>query len=140
MLTGSDHIDAERAFTRVVRKRRRASVIGWLVHGEGRRQLRVYDVASPQRGAAPGGVQALPLAVIVGTVEPSCARHFDGEFRPSSSARARWKRIWIAEQRGAPLPPISVVTVTDGFALRDGHHRVSVARARGAATIDATIE
>ena len=30
------------------------------------------------------------------------------------------------------LPPISVVQVGDAYAIRDGHHRVSVARARGA--------
>jgi ParB-like chromosome segregation protein Spo0J len=38
------------------------------------------------------------------------------------------------------LPPISVVRVGDGYAVRDGHHRVSVARARGAETIDATVD
>ena len=38
------------------------------------------------------------------------------------------------------LPPISVVAIGDAYAIRDGHHRVSVARARGALTIDATVE
>ena len=38
------------------------------------------------------------------------------------------------------LPPISVVAVGDGYAVLDGHHRVSVARARGAVAIDATVE
>jgi ParB-like chromosome segregation protein Spo0J len=33
-----------------------------------------------------------------------------------------------------------VVQVGDTYAVRDGHHRVSVARARGAATIDAIVE
>jgi ParB-like chromosome segregation protein Spo0J len=46
----------------------------------------------------------------------------------------------MAEQRGAVLPPISVVPTDGGYAVRDGHHRVSVARARGAATIDAEVE
>ena len=45
----------------------------------------------------------------------------------------------MAEQRGTPLPPISVVPVGDAYAIRDGHHRVSVARARGALTIDAIV-
>jgi hypothetical protein len=54
--------------------------------------------------------------------------------------RTRWERIWIAEERGIPLPPISVVPVGDRYAVRDGHHRVSVARARGAIAIDATID
>jgi ParB-like chromosome segregation protein Spo0J len=31
------------------------------------------------------------------------------------------------------------VRVGDGYAVADGHHRVSVARARGALEIDATI-
>jgi ParB-like chromosome segregation protein Spo0J len=48
--------------------------------------------------------------------------------------------VWIAEQRGAVLPPISVVPTDGGYAVRDGHHRVSVAKARGATTIDALIE
>jgi ParB-like chromosome segregation protein Spo0J len=38
------------------------------------------------------------------------------------------------------LPPISVVRVGDRYAVRDGHHRVSVAKARGAVTIDATVD
>ena len=45
----------------------------------------------------------------------------------------------MAEQRGTLLPPISVVAVGDAYAIRDGHHRVSVARARGALTIDAIV-
>jgi ParB-like chromosome segregation protein Spo0J len=48
--------------------------------------------------------------------------------------------VWVAEQRGQALPPISVARVGDAYAVRDGHHRVSVARARGALTIDATLD
>jgi hypothetical protein len=46
----------------------------------------------------------------------------------------------MAEQRGAGLPPVSVVPIGDSYALRDGHHRVSVARARGAIAIDAQLD
>jgi ParB-like chromosome segregation protein Spo0J len=45
--------------------------------------------------------------------------------------------VWLAAHRGETLPPISVIRVGDRYAVRDGHHRVSVARALGAATIDA---
>jgi hypothetical protein len=48
--------------------------------------------------------------------------------------------VWLAEHQGRPLPPISVLRAGDGYVLRDGHHRVSVARARGALTIDATVD
>jgi hypothetical protein len=47
--------------------------------------------------------------------------------------------VWLAEHRGAVLPPILVVPVGDAYALRDGHHCVSVARARGALTITAIV-
>ena len=48
--------------------------------------------------------------------------------------------MWVGEHTGAGLPPIDVVQVGDGgYAIRDGHHRVSVARARGAVTIDAVV-
>ena len=47
--------------------------------------------------------------------------------------------MWLAEARGAVLPPISVVPAAGGYAVRDGHHRVSVALARGALTIDADV-
>jgi hypothetical protein len=126
LMTGSDSIDAERAFSRLARERRRAAML--------RRLLR--------RPACLGRLAVfseIPLGAIQGTVEPSRARMFDGDFRPAAAARTRWERVWVAEQRGQALPPISVTRVGDAYAVRDGHHRVSVARARGALTIDATI-
>ena len=60
--------------------------------------------------------------------------------RPLPAARPRWQRIYAAEQSGEVLPPISVTAVADGYAIRDGHHRVSVAKARGAETITALID
>jgi hypothetical protein len=140
LLTGSPQIDAERAFARALRKRRRAGLLGRL-----RRactQLPVYDERRLARRVRGGGrrIREIPLGAISGTVEPTRAKLFDGEFRPAAPARSRWQRVWLAEHRGAVLPPISVVPVGDGYAIRDGHHRVSVARARGALTIDATVE
>jgi hypothetical protein len=85
-------------------------------------------------------VRVIPLAAIAGTVEPSRAKLFDSAFRPKAGARCRWLRLWLAEHRGAVLPPISVVRVGNAYAVRDGHHRVSVARARGALAIDAAVE
>ena len=55
-------------------------------------------------------------------------------------SRARWERLWLAELRGVVLPPISVIAVGGAYVLRDGHHRVSVALARGAVAIDAAID
>jgi hypothetical protein len=58
--------------------------------------------------------------------EPS--RRLDSGFRPAPSTRARWQRVWLAESRGTVLTPISVVQVGGAYAIRDGHHRVSVAK------------
>jgi ParB-like nuclease domain len=133
--TGAAMIDAEHAFIRArrsarLRRLRRARV-----------QLPVYERAAAAGAAAARGIREIPLEAISGTLEPSRGRQFDDAFRPlRASARTRWERIWIAEERGALLPPIAVVPVRGGgYAVRDGHHRVSVARARGAVAIDATV-
>ena len=141
-MTGSPAIDAERAFSREARARRLAAMLRRL-RGQpaacGR--LCVYDERAVRGGATIGrGVREVPLAAICGTVEPSRAKLFDPCFRPAAPARGRWQRVWLAEHRGTVLPPISVVQVGDEYAVRDGHHRVSVARARGALTIDAVVE
>jgi hypothetical protein len=130
--TGGALIDAESAFIRArrgarLRRLRRARV-----------QLPVYTSAHPVTGV--GGVREIPLDAIRGTLEPSRATQFDGCFAPlRASARRRWESVWVAEEKGVRLPPISVVPVRDGYAVRDGHHRVSVARARGAIAIDASL-
>ena len=102
-------------------------------------QLAIYDAHRPHRSVARHGPTDIPLDAIRGTLEPHRAAHFDRDFRPSAPARSRWLRVWLAEQRGAVLPPISVASVGDAYAIRDGHHRVSVARARGALTISAVV-
>ncbi len=139
--TGSPLIDAERAFVRAARARRRASIARRLRRAPAScSQLPVYDERQIARSAGRRGIREIPLAEIRGTTEPARASLFDGDFRPARAARSRWQRLWLAEVRGAVLPPISVVPVGDGYAVRDGHHRVSVARARGALTIDATLD
>ena len=140
--TGSGPIDAERAFRRVSRARRRANLMRRLRRYPSEcGELPVFDERALARArSGRPGIAEIPLCSIVGTLEPSRAAQFDPEFRPAPIARPRWERIWLAERAGSLLPPISVVPVDDGFVLRDGHHRVSVARARGAATIDATVD
>jgi hypothetical protein len=140
LLTGYPQMDAERAFAREVRARRLASLMRRLRRGSAARGLTVYDELGLPRSGRRTVVRAIPLDAIGGTVEPSRAKLFDGRFRPTPAARSRWQRLWLAEHRGAVLPPISVVRVGDEYAVRDGHHRVSVARARGALTIDAAVE
>jgi hypothetical protein len=84
------------------------------------------------------GVQVIPLDSIVGTVDRGRGE-FDRDFRPSADVRARWERIAAARRRGEAMPPIDVYRVGDLHFVKDGHHRVSVARAHGATDIDARV-
>ena len=78
------------------------------------------------------GVQLIPLDSIVGSVDRT--RDFDRRFRPTTQrVRPRWERIALARRRGESFPPIEVYRVGDAHFVRDGHHRVSVARLREAA-------
>jgi len=84
------------------------------------------------------GLQAVALDTIVGTVDRG--KEFDRKFRPTSSqVRGRWERMANAMRRGESIPPVDLYRVGDVHFVRDGHHRVSVARALGRADIDAHV-
>src|SRR4051795_10606319 len=89
-------------------------------------------------GQVDRGLQVVPLDAIVGTVDR--AADFDRGFRPTTTRlRSRWERIAAAQRRGEPLPPVSLFKVGDLYFVRDGHHRVSVAKSLGRADIDAYV-
>jgi hypothetical protein len=84
------------------------------------------------------GLQTIPLDSVVGTVDRT--RDFDRGFRPTTPrVRGRWQRIAAAQRRGEAFPPISVYRIGDLHFVRDGHHRVSVAKALGRTEIDAYV-
>jgi hypothetical protein len=135
-------IEAEKAFGRAARARRRglmACRVG-LRRACGCGALAIHHGIPARAGAAaPTGVREIDVDAIGATVEPNRAGQFDGAFRPMPPTRDRWTRVWMAAERGVTLPPISVVQVGDGYAVRDGHHRVSVAKARGLVSISAVV-
>lgn len=84
------------------------------------------------------GIVSIALETIVGTVDRR--KEFDREFRPTSSrARARFERIAEASRRGVSMPPIDLLRIGELHFVRDGHHRVAVARAQGGDRIDAHV-
>jgi hypothetical protein len=90
------------------------------------------------RGERRLGLQSVRLDTIVGTVDST--RDFDRRFRPTSGrVRERWERLALAQRRGEPIPPIDLYRVGDLHFVQDGHHRVSIAIATGATTIDAYV-
>jgi len=104
-------------------------------------ELLRYDEVVHQLGFASEqrlGMQVVPLDAIVGTLDRGC--QFDRRFRPlTARLRSRWEQIAAAMRRGEPLPPIDLVQIDGGYFVRDGHHRVSVARALGYKDIDAIV-
>jgi hypothetical protein len=84
------------------------------------------------------GLQSVEVDSIVGTVDRG--REFDRAFRPvSGRVRTRWERIAEAQRRGQSMPPVDLYRIGEVHFVRDGHHRVSVARALGLDSIDAYV-
>jgi hypothetical protein len=81
----------------------------------------------------------VPMCQIRGS-EGRCS-DFDRGFNPlQDHNRVRWLRVAAARQRGRSLPPVELVQVGDFYFVRDGHHRISVARALGYTTVEAAVQ
>jgi hypothetical protein len=84
------------------------------------------------------GNQSVPVRHIRGS--ESRAQDFDANFNPAQKKnRERWINIAQIILMGGYLPAIDLVKVGDTYFVRDGHHRVSVARAVGQHYIDAVV-
>jgi hypothetical protein len=132
-------MEADRAFRRMTRARRRATILVRLRRAGTLCGLTVFDETRRTGSTTGRGVHEIPLDAIKGTTEPNRAAQFDHDFRPTTHTRCRWLSVWHAFHCGATLPPISVVRFGDAYAIRDGHHRVSVAKALGAPSIRAVV-
>lgn len=84
------------------------------------------------------GIRQVPLDLIVGTLgRPG---EFNRAFLPRDEGlRDRWDRLRDLAEGPAGFPPIELYQVDQAYFVVDGHHRVSVARALGAPTIEAHV-
>ena len=83
------------------------------------------------------GLQEVPLAQIVGSV--GRYQDFTRTFLPRTDGlRERWAAVEDRVKEGG-LPPVELHKVGDAFFVRDGNHRVSIARAQDAADIEAFV-
>jgi hypothetical protein len=88
-------------------------------------------------GQSYAGVQAIPVARIVGSLDRTA--DFDRDFRPRRGlSRTRLQSLRAAFADG-PLPPIEVHEVGGAFFVADGHHRVALARERRMDYLDAEV-
>lgn len=84
------------------------------------------------------GMRVVPVSQIVGSMDRF--RDFDRTFLPrKKSTQGRWTRIDRAYYEDVRLPPIQLYKVGDIYFVKDGNHRVSVARERGIEFIDAEV-
>ena len=140
--TGLPSADAQYDFNRTRRRRALARLSARLrgEPGDVNHILPFEEVAQAlgQIGQRRLGQQVITLDSIVGTVDRS--REFDRRFRPTTQrVRPRWERIAVAQRRGEGMPPIDVYRIGDMHFVKDGHHRVSVARALGHKDINAYV-
>ena len=143
MSTGFPQEDAKSAFARERRRRALARIAARLRHepDDVSSMLPFEEVVAAlgRRAEHDLGVQTIPLDSIVGSVDRRVGE-FDREFRPvSPELRGRWERIAAARRRGEPMPPIDVYRIGELHFVKDGHHRVSVARAQGDIDIEARV-
>lgn len=84
------------------------------------------------------GIREIPLEKIVGSV--GRYRDFTATFLPKSNKmKERWSRVYAVAHSMEGPPPIELYKVGDAYFVRDGNHRVSVARELGAKSIEAHV-
>lgn len=92
---------------------------------------------SPE-GESYRGLQTVPINQIVGSMDRF--RDFNRAFFPRQRFTAgRWQNIDRAYYEDKQLPPIQLYKVGDVYFVKDGNHRVSVARGKGQEYIDAEV-
>lgn len=84
------------------------------------------------------GMKVIPINKIVGS--EGRYRDFDNQFFPKRSIiKERWEHVDEAVIKDIVLPPIKVYELGGLYFVRDGNHRVSVAKSKGVEFIDAEV-
>ncbi|HYN89337.1 MAG TPA: hypothetical protein VER55_12440 [Ardenticatenaceae bacterium] len=84
------------------------------------------------------GIHEVPLSQIRGSEGRSV--DFDAGFLPRQDhTRGRWMSVAVAYELEMALPPVELIQVGESYFVRDGHHRISVAKARGQTEIEARV-
>jgi len=139
--SGSPRVDAEGDFMRARRRQVLAALAARVRNDSDVGQPMSFDevvAALGRRAENYLGTKVIRLDAIVGSVDRE--RDFDRRFRPRSTrSRQRWERLARASRTGEEIPPIDVYQVGDYYFVRDGHHRVSVARSLGLKVIEAHV-
>lgn len=122
------------------RSRARYGKIKSILHGRSRRLVELEELIQDATIVSQYslGIQTVCIHRIQGTEGRN--NDFDCDFNPlKSNNRDRWINIASARLNEIGLPAIDLIQVGHDYYVRDGHHRISVARALGADFIDANV-
>jgi hypothetical protein len=108
-----------------------------------RKSSRLLDRAAVQCAACISsrhyaGHQSIPIGLIKGS--EGRMEDFDDTFYPRHERmRSRWLNVASLRLAGVALPPVELIHSGGIYFVRDGHHRISVAKALGEVYIDAEV-
>jgi len=84
------------------------------------------------------GMKAIDIQLIIGS--EGRYKDFNRTFLPKKEfIRNRWENIDKAHLQSVILPPIKLYEISGSYFVRDGNHRVSVAKMQGVRSIDAEV-
>jgi hypothetical protein len=135
------HEQSDRDFSRARRRAFLRRIGAYLRRDPASNQLLSFDEVKGALGAISQvylGLREVPVSKIVGSVGRH--RDFDRAFLPSKpDLGTRWRRIDEIMHREEELPPVSLYKIGDAYFVKDGNHRVSVARQQGIEMLDAEV-
>ncbi len=132
-------LTAVRLYEKAQWRGRLARLAAWL----GRRPYHLLDLAAVEQHCQiinryHAGLQTVPLGQIQGSDGRS--HDFDAAFHPCRRhSREPWLRVALDWLAGEALPPVGLIRVSGVYFVRNGHHRVSVARSMGQELIEAEV-
>ena len=133
------YLSAVRDFRRARNQARREQLLAQL-GGKSADLLPYEDVRDmlKAKSRSDQGLKEIPLDAIVGSVGRYA--DFTRRFLPRKDAdQERWARVQTRFTDLEGLPPIEVYQIGEAYFVRDGNHRVSVARQLGASHIQAYV-
>jgi hypothetical protein len=136
---GYFHTLAHDDFSEALAKGRWRAIVSWLTRTPNS-LLSFNDVRRrlPFKGQRDTGLQVIHTDQIIGSV--GRWQEFDRAFLPRRLENSsRWISISRAYYQGTCLPPVELYKIGDAYFVKDGNHRISVARARGQVCIDAFV-
>ena len=137
---GATRVSATMEFQRARRRAALQSVFARLLGTDSDRLLPYEEVRRRLRAVEGQEVtlQDVPLDAIVGSV--GRYQDFTREFLPLvDEDKGRWVGVRMAMTGLEGVPPVELYRVGDAYFVKDGNHRVSVARQLGAKTINAYV-